>query len=305
MSHSTRATDANFLPGAYLVSVRAAGGPIVVDVVCDWRDDENEVASWHGRGSTVGFTVSSLRINGNVATESPSFILNGRDAHFSVSSSGHPFYISKVEPSDWGRSSSDGNVIKGPIDSGTITFTPDSDTPNYIFYHGSERFVHGWHDRRRRLSASDFETGNANGNTALAEWVNYDTIRCTAPSWVSGLDENTDHGGKQVTVYVTNDGVRYYGGQSTGDDAVTPPDEGLGSTFTYFTTSGFRDAPLYYAASGTSYITGTRWPLRLFATPRAPFTEMTARKTPRQLRRTRTLSHITQTKRMTPLRLGT
>ena len=28
-------------------------------------------------------------------------------------------------------------------------------------------------------SASDFETGNANGNTALAEWVNYDTIRCT------------------------------------------------------------------------------------------------------------------------------
>ena len=38
---------------------------------------------------------------------------------------------------------------------------------------------------------------------------------------------------------------------------MTPPDEGLGSTFTYFTTSGFRDAPLYYAASGTSYITGT------------------------------------------------
>ena len=52
-------------------------------------------------------------------------------------------------------------------------------------------------------SASDFETGNANGNTALAEWVNYDTIRCTAPSWVSGLDENTDHGGKQVTGTLT------------------------------------------------------------------------------------------------------
>ena len=259
VSHSTRATDANFLPGAYLgcrfgrPADQSSSTSFAIGATTKTRSHP-----WHGRGSTVGFTVSSLRINGNVATESPSFILKrGVTYTFSVSSSGHPFYISKVEPSDWGRSSSDGNVIKGPIDSGTITFTPDSDTPNYIFYHGSSGSFMGGMIVVVDSSASDFETGNANGNTALAEWVNYDTIRCTAPSWVSGLDENTDHGGKQVTVYVTNDGVRYYGGQSTGDDAVTPPDEGLGSTFTYFTTSGFRDAPLYYAASGTSYITGT------------------------------------------------
>lgn len=259
VSHSTRATDANFLPGAYLgcrfgrPADQSSSTSFAIGATTKTRSHP-----WHGRGSTVGFTVSSLRINGNVATESPSFILKrGVTYTFSVSSSGHPFYISKVEPSDWGRSSSDGNVIKGPIDSGTITFTPDSDTPNYIFYHGSSGSFMGGMIVVVDSSASDFETGNANGNTALAEWVNYDTIRCIAPSWVSGLDENTDHGGKQVTVYVTNDGVRYYGGQSTGDDAVTPPDEGLGSTFTYFTTSGFRDAPLYYAASGTSYITGT------------------------------------------------
>ena len=125
------------------VSVRAAGGPIVVDVVCDWRDDENEVASlartWEHCG-LHGVESSHQRERGN--GESVVHTEAGVTYTFSVSSSGHPFYISKVEPSDWGRSSSDGNVIKGPIDSGTITFTPDSDTPNYIFI--TARAVASW-----------------------------------------------------------------------------------------------------------------------------------------------------------------
>ena len=81
VSHSTRATDANFLPGAYRCRFMA-GGPIVVDVVCDWRDDENEVASlartWEHCG-LHGVESSHQRERGN--GESVVHTETGRDVH--------------------------------------------------------------------------------------------------------------------------------------------------------------------------------------------------------------------------------
>ena len=77
--------------------------------------------------------------------------------------------------------------------------------------------------------AADFETGAANANTVRAEWVSYNKIRCIAPTSVSALDDNADHGGNQVTIFVSNDGVSYHSGQG-GADSATPTDAGTGST---------------------------------------------------------------------------
>ena len=62
----------------------------------------------------------------------------------------------------------------------------------------------------------------ANQNAVPATWLSYDSIRCVTPPWDLHTDDDLSHGGKQVTVFVTNDGVRY----SAGYDETWDPHSG-------------------------------------------------------------------------------
>jgi len=98
--------------------------------------------------------------------------------------------------------------------------------------------------------------GDLPSATVPAEWVSYGRIRCRSPPWNMVTDDRADIGGKQVTVYVTNDGYYYTPGTQepgavvqVGDEAA-PGVAGTGTTFTYYNDERFRDPPMM--APGTS-----------------------------------------------------
>ena len=254
---STRSTDNNFLPGVHLrcrfgnPSDASATTNLTIGTATKTAEHP-----WFGRGGNIGYTVTSNRLNGGSAMEGPSFILRrGTTYTFTVSSTGHPFYLSSVEPSMWEKSNTPTATLTTATDSGSVTFAPDSNTPDYVFYHSTSGAFMGGMITVVDSGAADFETGAANANTVRAEWVSYNKIRCIAPTSVSALDDNADHGGNQVTIFVSNDGVSYHSGQG-GADSATPTDAGTGSTFTYFGNTAFTDVPLYFLGSGASYSGG-------------------------------------------------
>ena len=253
---SSRFTDANFLPGVHLRC--RFGAPVDRSSTTAFAiatATKTEEHPWFGRGSSVGYTVTSARLNGGTASEGPSFIVKrGLTYTFTINTPGHPFYLSPIEPAMW--ESSYGSRFTDAATSGSVTFTPDSNTPDFVFYHSTTNSFMGGMIRVIDSSAADFETGASNANTVRAEWLSYNLIRCVAPPLVSGQDDYTDHGGKQVTIYVSNDGVTYHSGKG-GADGATPADQGGATTFTYFDNSVFLDVPIYSAASvSTNYAAG-------------------------------------------------
>ena len=253
---SARFTEANFLPGVPLRS--RFGDPADQSSTTTFTIGtamKTEKHPWFGRGGTDGYTVTSARLNGGSAAEGPSFIVKrGLTYTFSINTPGHPFYVSTVEPAMWERSYD--SRLTNAVTSGSITLSPDANTPDIVFYHSTSFSFMGGMIVVINSTATDFETGASNANTVRAEWLSYNVIRCVAPPWVNGQDDNTEHGGKQVTVYVSNDGVTYHSGKG-GADSATPADRGNATTFTYFDNSAFLDAPIYFAASAsTNYVAG-------------------------------------------------
>lgn len=263
-NYNNRMTDDNFLPGVHLRC--RFGNPSDQSSVVAFTvsaGTKTNAHPWFGRGADDGFSITSSRVNGQGAA----FILQRDTAYtFTASSLGdHAFYLSTVEPAMWSSSRLSGNALTSPISTGSVTFTPDANTPDFIFYHStSDAFMGGMITVIDSTDTTTFQTAAAEANTVKAEWVSYSLIRCVAPAWVSGQDDDTTHGGKQVTIFVSNDGVTYHSGQG-GADSATPVDAGDGSTFTYFDNSAFEDVPIYYEASGTTYIDGVPLKLNLTA----------------------------------------
>ena len=120
----------------------------------------------------------------------------------------------------------------------------------------------------RSLSAEFAPPEAANQNAVPAMWLSYNAIRCVTPPWDLHTDDDLAHGGKQVTVFVTNDGARTGGvrgdvgsarggrfarggpaaatnGEGSGTETPLPSRSGDGATFTYFDAAKFRDAPRF------------------------------------------------------------
>ena len=255
-----RNPDGNFLPGPHLRC--RFGDPVDASATTTFTIGTMTKTAkhpWFGRGSgEVGYTVKSARLNDGAVTEGPSFILKRDTTYtFTLDSSvaNFPFYISTVEPSNWEKSYE--NKLTDPTDNGSVLFTPTSSMPDYVYYHSTTASFMGGMIVLIDASSSDFETGASKANTVKAEWVYYNEIQCVTPPWVSSQDDSNDHGGKQVTVYVSNDGVTYHGG-SGGADGAPPADSGSGTTFTYFDNTTFCDVPIYYdgSANAASYKAG-------------------------------------------------
>ena len=91
-----------------------------------------------------------------------------------------------------------------------------------------------------------------------AEWLSYNRIRCVTPPWDGITDDDPIHGGHQVTIFVTNDGLHYsagFGGPDETIDGGPPLNVGRGATFTYFGAEGFRDAARFYPADSDNAAT--------------------------------------------------
>lgn len=251
-------TDANFLPGVHLRC--RFGNPsdqssqTTINVGEETKTSEHP---WFGRGSLDGYKLTGNRVAGQGQTL---VLERGITYTFQFTLTKHPFVLTTVEPSRWHESILRENYL--PLASGvlpttsTITFTPSASTPNTIFYTSTkDPFVGGMIIVIDSGATTPFQTGAAEANTVRAEWISYSKIRCVAPAWDGSTDDDSDHGGAQVTVFVSNDGYSYASGQG-GADAATPADAGAATTFTYYDDNAFNDIPVYYSASGTTYQDG-------------------------------------------------
>jgi hypothetical protein len=85
---------------------------------------------------------SAYLINGNAAApNAPIQLVRGQAYTFQVSASGHPFHITTaagLPPKDFVDAA---NLLNNGIDSGTITFTPVTNTPSQLFYQCSVHTV--------------------------------------------------------------------------------------------------------------------------------------------------------------------
>jgi len=258
-NYVNRLTDANFLPGVHLrcrfgnPTDQSASNTISVSIETKTSDHP-----WFGRGNIQGYKITSARVTGQGQTL---VLKRGTTYTFSLNTAGHPFILSKIEPAMWELSLRPENRLQTtsgllPASSGSVTFTPGSSTPNKIFYQSTTgAFVGGMIIIIDSGASTPFQTGASRANTVRAEWISYTRIRCIAPAWDGATDDDTNHGGAQVTVFVSNDGYSYASGRG-GADGASPADAGAASTFTYYDNNVFNDIPVYYPASGTTYTTG-------------------------------------------------
>ena len=255
-------TDDNFLPGVHLRC--RFGNPTDQTSVNSFTVSLGKKTSehpWFARGSVDGYTITSARVTG----EGQSIVLvRGTTYTFNTdgSTTGYPFVLTTIEPAKWQESISPSNYL--PLKTGTfpatsgqtVTFEPTAGTPNKIYYTSTASpFVGGMIIVVDSGSSTPFRSAASQPNTVRAEWISYKTIRCVAPAWDGVTDDNSDHGGAQVTVFVSNDGYSYESGRG-GADGAPPADAGAATTFTYYDNNVFEDIPVYYPASGTTYQDG-------------------------------------------------
>ena len=278
---STRHSDENFLPGAHLRcrfgNARNASGAYSYNVSVA---EKTRAHPRFGVGYHRGYVIDALEDDAS-GTRSPYTVnyegitltlIRGRSYTFRLDSStaGYPFYFTDAEPSAWVEDAFVGEVIddvSGSRSEGAgqnVTFTVPLNAPDTLYYAcgaframgGVVRVLH------ETLETGSFGSPNFSGppsshrNAVPAEWVSYNNIRCVTPPWDGETDDDRTHGGYQVTVFVTNDGVRYGAGFGDADSprdasealGSSPNRGGLGATFTYFDANPFIDVPKFVPA---------------------------------------------------------
>ena len=81
---------------------------------------------WFGEGSAIGYT-----INGNEGNQLN--LVRGTKYIFEISTSGHPFYISTDDTGVGAGEVTDG-VTGSKTQNGTLSFTPNSNHPDTLYY---------------------------------------------------------------------------------------------------------------------------------------------------------------------------
>ena len=275
-------SDAAFLPGRHLRcrfgNARNVTDATTFNVTVALKTNQHP---WFGVGDARGFAFSDRRGSRGYSQGSTITLVRGRAYRFVLDASvaGFPFYFTTAEPSEWrayaylGEYASD--APRSRADHGVIEFRVALDAPDRLYYAsgsashmgGAANVVSG------SLGAGFAPPEAANQNAVPAMWLSYNAIRCVTPPWDLHTDDDLAHGGKQVTVFVTNDGARYSAGfeetwdahaaeglpgvelaaasngESSGTETPLPSRSGDGATFTYFDAVKFRDAPRFYPAS--------------------------------------------------------
>lgn len=275
---STRHADLNFLPGKHL-RCRFGNARNVSDINTfniSVRDKTNAHPRF-GVGYHKGYVIYALSSAGSATQHAVHYegstltLIRGRAYVFSLDSStdGFPFFFSTEEPSQWAEDSFVGEytyLVSNTRAEGVSTFNValDANTPNTLYYAcGKYRAMGGVINVIDEANANDNVANNRSGplfsnrNTVPAVWENYNKIVCVTPPWDGTTDDDTNHGGHQVTVFVSNDGVEYSAGfgdldgvnpdnsTSTNPWSNYPAKVGQGTTFTYFDSNAFVDAPRF------------------------------------------------------------
>ena len=81
---------------------------------------------WFGEGSAIGYT-----INGNQGSQLN--LMRGTKYVFDISTTGHPFYISSDDTGAGAGEITDG-VTGSKTENGTLSFTPNSNHPDTLYY---------------------------------------------------------------------------------------------------------------------------------------------------------------------------
>ena len=290
---STRRDDKNFLPGAHLFcrfgNARNASATEAFDVsVVDKTVAHPRFGVGYHRGYVVDHVDDDANEGANEgASSSPHAarpegvaltLVRGRSYAFRLdaSTAGFPFYFTTAEPREWREGAFVGEVIDNVTDSraegvSVVTFTVAATAPDTLYYAcGAFRAMGGV---VRVVDEADVSDGvvqaragplAANGNAVPAVWLSYNKIQCVTPPWDGVTDDDRAHGGHQVTVFVTNDGLTYSAGFGDGDGAnvddrgdadpsndvgAYPARVGQGATFTYFDSNPFLDPPKFTPAS--------------------------------------------------------
>ena len=277
-------SDAAFLPGRHLRcrfgNARNVTDATTFNVTVALKTNQHP---WFGVGDARGFAFADRRGSRGYSQGSTITLVRGRAYRFVLDASvaGFPFYFTTAEPSEWrayaylGEYASD--APRSRADQGVIEFRVALDAPDRLYYAsgsashmgGAANVVSG------SLGAGFAPPEAANQNAVPAMWLSYNAIRCVTPPWDLHTDDDLAHGGKQVTVFVTNDGARYSAGfeetwdphdaeglpgvelaaasngesSGSGTETPLPSRSGDGATFTYFDAAKFRDAPRFYPAS--------------------------------------------------------
>ena len=277
-------SDAAFLPGRRLRcrfgNARNVTDATTFNVTVALKTNQHP---WFGVGDARGFAFADRRGSRGYSQGSTITLVRGRAYRFVLDASvaGFPFYFTTAEPSEWrayaylGEYASD--APRSRADQGVIEFRVALDAPDRLYYAsgsashmgGAANVVSG------SLGAGFAPPEAANQNAVPAMWLSYNAIRCVTPPWDLHTDDDLAHGGKQVTVFVTNDGARYSAGfeetwdphdaeglpgvelaaasngesSGSGTETPLPSRSGDGATFTYFDAAKFRDAPRFYPAS--------------------------------------------------------
>ncbi len=277
-------SDAAFLPGRRLRcrfgNARNVTDATTFNVTVALKTNQHP---WFGVGDARGFAFADRRGSRGYSQGSTITLVRGRAYRFVLDASvaGFPFYFTTAEPSEWrayaylGEYASD--APRSRADQGVIEFRVALDAPDRLYYAsgsashmgGAANVVSG------SLGAGFAPPEAANQNAVPAMWLSYNAIRCVTPPWDMHTDDDLAHGGKQVTVFVTNDGARYSAGfeetwdphdaeglpgvelaaasngegSGSGTETPLPSRSGDGATFTYFDAAKFRDAPRFYPAS--------------------------------------------------------
>ena len=287
---STRRDDKNFLPGAHLFcrfgNARNASATTSFNVSVATKTIAHPR---FGVGHEMGYVIDDIGydINGTRSPHAVNYegvtltLVRGRTYAFVLDASvaGFPFYLTTAEPREWRPDAFVGEVIDAVTNSrgeggSVVTYTVAATAPDTLYYAcGAFRAMGGVVRVMDEAETSDGVVGEkagplaANRNAVPAVWLSYNKIRCVTPPWDGVTDDDRAHGGHQVTVFVTNDGVKYSAGFGDGDGAgvddggdadpsndvgAYPARVGQGARFTYFDANAFVDAPKFVPASTSS-----------------------------------------------------
>ena len=287
---STRRDDKNFLPGAHLFcrfgNARNASATQTFNVSVV---DKTVAHPRFGVGYHRGYVVDPIDAPDPSVSSSSSphavrhegialTLVRGRSYAFRLDASvaGFPFYFTTAEPREWREGAFVGEVIDNVTNSrgegvSVVTYTVAASAPDTLYYAcGAFRAMGGVARVVDEAETSDGVVGvragplTANRNAVPAVWLSYNKIQCVTPPWDGVTDDDRAHGGHQVTVFVTNDGLTYSAGFGDGDGAnvddrgdadpsndvgAYPARVGQGATFTYFDSNPFLDPPKFTPAS--------------------------------------------------------
>ena len=287
---STRRDDKNFLPGAHLFcrfgNARNASATQTFNVSVV---DKTVAHPRFGVGYHRGYVVDPIDAPDPSVSSSSSphavrhegialTLVRGRSYAFRLDASvaGFPFYFTTAEPREWREGAFVGEVIDNVTNSrgegvSVVTYTVAASAPDTLYYAcGAFRAMGGVARVVDEAETSDGVVGvragplAANRNAVPAVWLSYNKIQCVTPPWDGVTDDDRAHGGHQVTVFVTNDGLTYSAGFGDGDGAnvddrgdadpsndvgAYPARVGQGATFTYFDSNPFLDPPKFTPAS--------------------------------------------------------